>query len=80
MGVREEILLSVNKIIDRKGKNEFSPAEVIREMRLITPKCNGSTIRVHICSRLCRGKNKNHGTTYEDFENIARGLYRLINH
>lgn len=56
MGAREEILLAVKKIIDRKGKNEFSPAEVIKEMRSSTTDYKDSTIRTHICSRLCRGE------------------------
>lgn len=79
MGCREEILSAVRIIIARKGKNEFSTQEVIQEMGLSNTKCANSTIATHISSRLCRGKNKHHGTTYDDLEGIGEGIYRLIN-
>ncbi|GGJ05309.1 hypothetical protein GCM10008022_12950 [Paenibacillus hunanensis] len=38
---------------------------------------NESTIRTHIRSRCCVNANANHAVTYNDYERIGYGMYRL---
>ncbi|MFB6367172.1 hypothetical protein ACFCP7_24615 [Paenibacillus elgii] len=41
------------------------------------PDLNASTIRTHITSRCFVNASPNHAVTYNDYERIGRGLYRL---
>lgn len=36
-----------------------------------------STIRTHVTSRCCLNAPSHHGTVYNDFERIERGVYKL---
>lgn len=74
---RDEILAAVNEIVKRKGRNEFEVIEVVDHMLSKNPNYNESTIRTHITSRCCVNANANHATTYNDYERISRGIYRL---
>jgi len=74
---RDEILAAVHEIVKRKGQNEFEVKEVVNHMLNKYPTLNESTIRTHITSRCCVNANANHATTYNDYERIERGLYRL---
>ena len=42
------------------------------------PDLNVSTIRTHITSRCCENAAPNHAVTYNDYERIERGIYRLF--
>lgn len=75
---RDEILAAVNEIVKRKERNEFEVIEVVDHMLSKNPNYNESTIRTHITSRCCVNANANHATTYNDYERIERGLYRLL--
>ncbi|MBP1153937.1 MULTISPECIES: hypothetical protein [unclassified Paenibacillus] len=74
---RDEILASVHEIVKRKGQNEFEVKEVIDYMVSKNPNYNESTIRTHIGSRCCVNANANHAVTYNDYERIGHGVYRL---
>lgn len=74
---RDEILAAVCEIVKSKGQNEFEVKEVVDHLLSENPKLNESTIRTHITSRCCVNANANHGTTYNDYERISRGIYRL---
>ena len=78
MTCREEIMISVKQIIEAKGVNEFSIIEVIRHMNNNGTHFRESTIRTHITSRLCKNAPDNHMVTYNDFERIEKGLYKLL--
>ena len=78
MTCRDEILISVKQIISSKGINEFSIIEVIRQMKANGTEFAESTIRTHITSRLCANAPDNHIVTYNDFERIDKGRYRLL--
>jgi len=76
-GCREEVLGAAREIVRRKGKNEFTVVEVIDFLRRQGSEYEDSTIRTHIVSRCCGNANKHHGTTYDDFRRVSRGVYRL---
>lgn len=75
---RDEILAAVREIVKRKGKNEFGVGEVVDLMLSKNPNLNTSTIRTHITSRCCVNAAPNHTVTYNDFERIGRGVYRIF--
>lgn len=77
-GCREEILKAARDVVREKGRNEFTVLEIISRLQSLGADCSESTIRTHITSRCCRNAPKNHAVTYEDFERITRGLYRLV--
>jgi hypothetical protein len=68
----------VREIVKRKGKNEFGVGEVVDLMLSKNPNLNTSTIRTHITSRCCVNAAPNHTVTYNDFERIGRGVYRIF--
>ena len=78
MNCRDEILFTVQQIIKAKGINEFTISEVLHNMKIKGTKFNESTIRTHITSRLCGNAPDNHPVTYDDFERIGRGVYKLL--
>jgi len=77
MTCRDEILNCTNRIIHRRGINEFSLQEIIDCMRSIGTNYKESTIRTHVTSRMCANAPKHHAVKYEDLERISRGMYKL---
>ncbi|MDR9507019.1 MULTISPECIES: DUF7669 domain-containing protein [Brevibacillus] len=75
---RDEILAAVREIVKQKGINEFEVGEVVKYMLSKNPNLNVSTIRTHITSRCCVNAAANHAVTYNDYERIGRGIYRLF--
>lgn len=75
---RDEILHTVNVLISTKKKNEFTIEEVIQLMIKNKTIFKEGTIRTHISSRCCVNSPKNHLVTYNDFERIDHGLYKLL--
>jgi len=78
MACHEEVLEASRTIINIKGKNEFSPIEIITHLKNQGTDCEESTIRTHIISRCCKNSPSHHGTTYEYFERVSFGLYKVI--
>ncbi|AOZ94924.1 DUF7669 domain-containing protein [Paenibacillus crassostreae] len=74
---RDEILAVVHEIVKRKRINEFKVVEVVDHMLNMNPNLKASTIRTHLTSRCCVNANANHAVTYNDYERIKRGVYRL---
>lgn len=74
---RDEILAAVHDIVKRKGRNEFEVKEVVDYMLSKNSKLNESTIRTHIGTRCCVNANANHAVTYNDYERVGYGMYRL---
>lgn len=75
---RDNILAAVHEIVKRKNINEFEVGEIVEFMLGNNPRLNASTIRTHITSRCCVNASANHSVTYNDYERIGRGLYRLF--
>lgn len=74
---REQILETV-RYITGDGQRTFAIAEVITELEHRGSRLTRSTIRTHISSRMCANAPGHHGTTYDDFERVGRGEYRLL--
>jgi len=61
----------------KKGKNEFTVAEIINAMRLHGSQYKESTIKTQVTSRMCADSPDHHAVTYDDFERIETGVYRI---
>jgi hypothetical protein len=74
---REEVLEAVHAVVREKGRNVFTADEIVNRLRDSGSAFAESTIRTHVTSRCCRNALKNYVVTYQDFERIKRGIYRL---
>lgn len=61
----------------RSGRDAFSPAEILAEMKRRGSRYRESTIRTHVVSRMCGEAPDHHAVVYDDLERTAPGLYRL---
>lgn len=77
---RDEVLECARHIVRKKGKNEFTVAEIINTMHLRGSQYKESTIKTHVTSRMCSNSPDHHTVTYDDFERVDVGLYRLSRH
>jgi len=78
MACHEEILEAAKAIINAKGRNEFTPEEVIVYLKSQGTNYKESTIRTHIVSRCCKNAPAHHYTRYHYFERLSYGLYKVI--
>lgn len=76
MTARDEILAALPRMRARHGRDYFSPAEVIQELRRNGSVYSDSTIRTHVVSRMCGNSPNHHAVAYNDLERIGHGLYR----
>jgi hypothetical protein len=58
---------------------QFTLLGILAEMRRAGSKYTESTIRTHVTSRMCADAPAHHGTTYDDFQRLGGGRYRLRN-
>ena len=73
-----EAVEAASEIVRRKGRNEFTVQELIILLQDRGTSYAESTIRTHVVSRCCVNAPDNHLVTYEYFERIARGIYRVL--
>ena len=76
---RNELLSTVRSVVKSKGKNEFTPKEVIEIMQKNKTAYKESTIRTHIISKCCVNSNRHHAVVYNDYEKVGAGTYKLLN-
>ena len=76
-GCREELLEIITALVKEKGKNEFTLTEAVEAMANNHSVYSENTIRTHISSRCCVNAPKHHETTYDDYERVGRGVYRI---
>ncbi len=76
---RDEVLRAAQELVSKTGRNEFTMAEVVDRALENGSSHSPATLRTHIGSRCSKNAPKNHGVTYEDFETVRRGVYRLVN-
>lgn len=76
MTARDEILNALPRLRARLGRDDFTPAEMIDELRRAGSAYSDSTIRTHVVSRMCINAPDNHAVVYSDLERIGHGLYR----
>ncbi len=77
MTCRDKVLNCAKHIVHQTGRNEFTVQEIINCMQLQGTAYDEQTIRIHVTSKMCANAPKNGGASYDDFEGIGRGLYRL---
>lgn len=75
---RDEILEVVKNLTKERTVKSFTVSEVLDLMKSCETNYKESTIRTHITSKCCANAPNHHGTVYNDFERIGRGIYRLI--
>lgn len=76
-GARGEIQNAVRAVLLRSGHTTFTVDEVVREMHNAGTRYAESTIRTMITSHLCANAPNHAAVTYQDFDRVGRGLYRL---
>jgi len=77
MTARDEILVALPRLRARLCRDDFTPAEVIQELRRAGSTYTDSTILTHVVSRMCANSPDNHAVTYNDLERVGPGRYRL---
>lgn len=75
---REEILTAVKSITQEREEKHFHLSEVLQFMKSHGTSYKESTIRTHVTSRCCSNSPNHHGSVFNDYERIGKGLYRLI--
>lgn len=76
-GARQEILTAARKLAGRSPDGSFTLAQILAELHRTGSRYAESTIRTQVTSRMCGDSPDHHGTTYDDFERLDRGRYRL---
>lgn len=76
---RNELLQATKSIVRTKGINQFTPKEAIEHMQRNNTIYAESTIRTHITSRCCINTKTHHAVTYNDYEALGNGEYKVIN-
>lgn len=74
---RDEILDAFRILTTRHGRDTFSPAEIVAELRQRGTQYRESTIRTHIVSRMCGNAPDHHAVVYDDLERVGTGQYSL---
>jgi hypothetical protein len=76
---RSEILVTTRKLAEQSVDGSFTLLGILAEMRCAGSKYTELTIRTHVTSRMCADAPAHHGTTYDDFQRLGGGRYRLRN-
>jgi len=76
---REELLLATREIIKAKGVNRFTIKEAVEYIKRNNTTFKESTIKTHITSRCCSNAANHHTVTYNDYEALGNGEYKVIN-
>ncbi|WP_416144629.1 hypothetical protein [Planococcus koreensis] len=75
---RDEILTAVQKITRERKEKQFGLSEVLQYMKDAGTSYKESTIRTHITSKCCSNSPNHHGSVFNDYERIGKGIYRLL--
>lgn len=70
---RDELLKTVRALVMDKGKNEFTPIEVITLIKQRGTRYSPRTIQTHIGSKCCINANQNHKEVFNDYRRLERG-------
>ncbi|WP_454193092.1 DUF7669 domain-containing protein [Paenibacillus sp. Marseille-Q7038] len=76
---RDELLIIKRAIVKSKGDNRFTIKEAIEHMKLNNSVYAESTMRTHITSKCCNNAKRHHVVTYNDYEALGNGEYKVIN-
>lgn len=75
---RDEILSAVKFITQEREEKSFELAEVLCYMKNHQTIYKESTASTHVTSKCCANSPNRHGSVFNDYERIGKGLYRLI--
>jgi len=75
-GCRPAILAAAHSLL-AAGNPDFSPMDIVAELKRTGSPFKESTIRTHVVSRMCANAPHHHGTTFNDLERLRSGRYRL---
>lgn len=78
MTCRDEILSAIESITGGDPDRTFTIVDVIHHMLTHGTHFQESSIRTHICSRMCSNSPNNHGTVYDDLVRVGPGVYRML--
>ncbi|UQN06313.1 hypothetical protein [Deinococcus sp. QL22] len=79
MTCRNEILKTVNALVDDRTPKTFHIREVLASMVANHTQYSIPTIRTYISSLMCQNApRQRHGQRYNDFERVGVGRYRLL--
>lgn len=73
----EQVLAAAKSVTARKEINEFTPQEIVEELRRAGSRFSESTIRTHVVSRCCSNAPDHHAVVFDYFERTGRGTYQL---
>ena len=73
---RDAILEAFDSLAARSTRTEFSPAEILAEVRARGDMHADSTIQTHIVSAMCVNAPPTHVVRYPDLERVGPGLYQ----
>lgn len=77
MVCHEGVLLAARKIVSAKSDNHFTMVEIQVQMLKDGIEYTPKTINTHVSSRCCANATSHHGTTYNYFERVSRGVYKI---
>lgn len=77
MTIRDEILEAIPPLLARTGLDDFSPQEIVDELRRRGSNYTESGIRAHVVSRMCATAPDHHARESDDLEKVAPGRYRI---
>jgi hypothetical protein len=74
---RAVILATARRLAGQSADGSFTLAQIIASMNQAGTLYAESTIRTHVTSRMCADAPDHHATTYDDFQRLGDGRYRL---
>jgi hypothetical protein len=74
---RAEILATARRLAGQSADGSFTLAQILASMNHAGTLYAESTIRTHVTSRMCADAPDHHATTYDDFQRLGIGRYRL---
>ena len=78
MKTAHEILLQAARQLAARGTTTFGIAEIMLEARSLGSTHADSTLRTMTTAHLCANAPDNNATTYDYFERVGHGQYRLL--
>lgn len=79
MRFAHEFVLEAARRLSARGTNVFTVHEIVQEAQALGAPQRESTLRTHVMSRCCVASPANHTPTYDYFDLVGRGRYRLAN-
>ena len=76
---REELLAVMRAYVIEIGENAFTRQEAIKAMERNGSKYTVGSVSAHLSYRCCANIPRYYKPTYDDYEKLGGGLYKVIN-